>query len=110
MEKITNLGPDVILLYTSKENMERLLNQQVILIVFPTPPPPPPPPPPPRASSSPSSSFHLFLPILFDDTSFYKKAAIIHNFSSLMERNWLDQALLPRGPLDFYLILFLLLL
>ena len=84
MEKIANLGPDVILLYTSKENMERLLNQQVILIVFPTPPPPPPPP---RSSSSPSSSFHLFLSILFDDTSFNKKAAIIHNFSSLMERN-----------------------
>ena len=30
VEKITNLGPDVILLYTSKENMERLLNDQVI--------------------------------------------------------------------------------
>ena len=61
VEKITNLGPDVILLYTSKEKMERLLNQQVTLIVFPPPPPS-------------SSSFHLFLPILFDDTSFYTKA------------------------------------
>ena len=38
LEKITNLGTDVILRYTSKENMERLLNQQVILIVFPLPP------------------------------------------------------------------------
>ena len=35
VEKITNLGPNVILLYTSKEKMDRLLNQQVILIVFP---------------------------------------------------------------------------
>ena len=70
LEKITNLGSDVILLYTSKEIMERLLNLQVILIVFPPLSPPPPPPPPPT-----SSSFHLFLPILFDDTNFHKKAA-----------------------------------
>ena len=52
VEKITHFGPDVILLYTSKEKTERLLKQQVILIVFPS------------SSSSSSSFFFIIITII----------------------------------------------